>query len=767
MAKLSRMERYADLRKHLENDGDIEVTNSALDTFKEQLDELEGLMVADAEQNIASSRETLNEVVEEVVDEFKPETSSIFIDVDTPTVKNDTTDILTEMFDKTSELTVSEEELVQEANESLDELIEEAHDFIETMEEVDTADDLFKTNEKVEDNLAQIKSDLDAFNIQIEDGLTLDASSKIKENKLVNNVEQVKEDLANLNIEVPELNMELPTKQEEIETAIDLPDFDFNTEVEEAVEINIEEPVSEVNEDIHDFAEDVEDAVNDIHEDFTSDLDTVREEDIDFIDRLKDGWQDFKEEVKEDASEFKEEVGEFFEEKKEDVTEFVEEKKENVEEFNEGVGEFFEEKKEEAEDNFEEFKEDVAETKEEVADFFEEKKENLEEGVENAVENVEEFNEEVKEEVGEFFEEKKEEVEEDLNNIKQEVAEDFAEVKDEATEVKEEVIEEINDDLDINENVEFKSDGVIRNVVDLNTNVVETPDSTVELNNLMSSINDFEDDADINVMHNENDYLQQTLDEVNQYNKDKGLMTADDVPGRIADEMREEDKTPTEVKEEVVETTVVEEDDDNPFFADKREMSADEQDINDTVTMEIHNILAAIEAEESAPVEAEVNTPSATEKEIINKWMGAQTYDTKTTDISALKDKEDLSSETVDMLRPYLNEEENKGSVERSNINAEEKLITPISVSQPEVKEEHPVLTKTLEETETVEENLGDTRSFVIDQTRAEYIREPQQEEEESGNKVLDFVLIILVIALIAILAVIAYGLLKTMGIVG
>lgn len=224
------------------------------------------------------------------------------------------------------------------------------------------------------------------------------------------------------------------------------------------------------------------------------------------------------------------------------------------------------------------------------------------------------------------------------------------------------------------------------------------------------------------------DLLTQTLQEVNEYNKAKGLVTADEITPTILEEIRGDSMEETAAEEE-------------------RTISAEQQDINDTVTMEIESILRAIEEEKQKEEAAEEMTDS--DKDYIQHWMSQSTNTDK--EITNLMGGAPVESLQIEDKTALADQEIKEMEVTKS--------FEPL---------EHPVLTKELvseEEITFAEETLlNDTKTYVIEkEIREEAANE--EVEEESSSKLLNIILTVLVIALVAILAVTAFGLLRTMNI--
>lgn len=248
--------------------------------------------------------------------------------------------------------------------------------------------------------------------------------------------------------------------------------------------------------------------------------------------------------------------------------------------------------------------------------------------------------------------------------------------------------------------------------------------------------------------HNaEEDYLLKTLQEVTEYNKAKGLVTADEITPTILEEIRSE-KIADVADAVEQEEKVVAEEKDVVSVEDDRPLSAEQQDINDTVTMEIESILRAIEEEKAKKAAEDETQPTAEDQSYMQEWAKA----------SAVSDEE---------VEKWMGGAENADNrVDSLEIKDES---TNVTVETPAVQtQEHPVLVKELEEKAEEEptELLNDTKTYIIEKDSPVTKEASSLEvEEEAPNKVLNIILMILVLALVAILAVTAYGLLRTMNI--
>ena len=245
----------------------------------------------------------------------------------------------------------------------------------------------------------------------------------------------------------------------------------------------------------------------------------------------------------------------------------------------------------------------------------------------------------------------------------------------------------------------------------------------------------------------EEDYLLKTLQEVTEYNKAKGLVTADEITPTILEEIRSEKMADVADAVEPEEKVVAEEKD-VVSVEDDRPLSAEQQDINDTVTMEIESILRAIEEEKAKKAAEDETQPTAEDQSYMQEWVKA----------SAVSDEE---------VEKWMGGAENADNrVDSLEIKDES---TNVTAETPAVQtQEHPVLVKELEEKAEEEPTdlLNDTKTYIIEKDSPVTKEASSLEvEEEAPNKVLNIILMILVLALVAILAVTAYGLLRTMNI--
>ncbi len=191
-----------------------------------------------------------------------------------------------------------------------------------------------------------------------------------------------------------------------------------------------------------------------------------------------------------------------------------------------------------------------------------------------------------------------------------------------------------------------------------------------------------------------------------------------------------------------------------------------------------------LDADEEAPIDNDYLYNTLNEIHIYNQNKGMQTIDQLT---SNMVDEVLHNDKPEDITAPSANVDfSNTVSTEISramdNVLTSEPVVqetvapTPAPAVQTPIVEEHPVLTKTLEEekSEPVVEirNLKDFDSATMKDTISGTIpfvvankNEEIEEEEEGSNTVLNIILIVLIVILVAVLGLIVFYILKTKGI--
>ncbi len=230
-----------------------------------------------------------------------------------------------------------------------------------------------------------------------------------------------------------------------------------------------------------------------------------------------------------------------------------------------------------------------------------------------------------------------------------------------------------------------------------------------------------------------NNYLEECLNEVNEYNKSKGLMTDDEIPTTILNEIR---GTVAEPAKPATEDVKVE------------DLKIEDEDFTNTVTLEIKKILSELENDDSESVdtvtaEPVVSTPVAEEKLVQAQVDPAE---------------ETTEEDVAEILKSYLNDEDGDedlaktmtvGKIEEVPSETEKPLAEEATIQATLLSEQIPL------------EVVKDTN------TPVETSEEDEDEEEVEGpNRILNFVLIALIVVLLFVLGFIGYMILVAQGII-
>ena len=277
------------------------------------------------------------------------------------------------------------------------------------------------------------------------------------------------------------------------------------------------------------------------------------------------------------------------------------------------------------------------------------------------------------------------------------------------------------------------------------------------------------------------DYIDDTFKEVNDYIKSKGLLTADEVSNTILEEIRAKDKTEESTLNR--EPALSLEPEEEPKLTEEQEASLKQKKLDETVTMEIRDVLNALNIEEAEeePVKTaetkEVEEPSKTEEEAdgfkaddiralfandetetvketeteeakeTKKSEAIETEETKEAEsIETEEAKEEVSDSASELLGQYFNDDDDATS-------------DNTMVFYPE---EHHAIAQTLES----EDKDTETNTSLLNETTVLQLDENEEEEEAAPNRILNIILTVLIIALIAVIGFIGYGVLKTQGII-
>ena len=217
----------------------------------------------------------------------------------------------------------------------------------------------------------------------------------------------------------------------------------------------------------------------------------------------------------------------------------------------------------------------------------------------------------------------------------------------------------------------------------------------------------------------DDNYLEECLTEVNEYNKSKGLLTAEEVPLVIANELRNV----------------------------KNEEKSDD-DINDTVTMEIKKILSELDnktPKEETKVEEVPN-------EVANEEVKVEAESVS---------EESLPEDVEELLKSFLAHEENKEESEDL-----EKTMVAASIADV-AKEADMKDTSTITNTITSKPASLLNETVPLEVTSAVSKEDDDLEVEPGPNRILNIILISLIVVLVLILGFVGYLILVAQGIIG
>ena len=398
-----------------------------------------------------------------------------------------------------------------------------------------------------------------------------------------------------------------------------------------------------------------------------------------------------------------------------------------------------------------EVEKETTEVKEEISEIKEVKRE-LDDSLDAILRRM---NQEVEKHIDDRTVEKKEEessiadilhVDEIIDNTKQEVKEPESDTSASIKEEKdEEVKEEVTTEKESEEAPQIQEEIEVVEDVAAKEPEVEKKDF-ISIEDLMQG-------------NNSNDYLKNTLDEVKAYNRSLGSVTVDDVPKTILDEIRGIKQEPAE------------------------------DDLSNTVTLEIKKILSELdEPEEPKVVEpsvAEISEKKEEKVEVTEKVetqpLVAETLKrieleaVSTPDIEEVKKAmEGLPKDVSDLLRQYLEAtQEDVFAEPKKEEVKEERPVEVLDADKVEVKSTpdvaETIVVKPAGEASELEAALmNETMPLQVEKTTANpKIQEEEEYEEESGSsRVLNIILIILIVILVLVLIVVAYLILVAQGII-
>ncbi len=267
----------------------------------------------------------------------------------------------------------------------------------------------------------------------------------------------------------------------------------------------------------------------------------------------------------------------------------------------------------------------------------------------------------------------------------------------------------------IEENIEveeIKLEDSLENEVEIETTIEESE----ILDNLLNSLNEentieneeivTEEVKEVDTYHDE--FLNNFLQEVSNYNKSQGLLNKEDAHNTILSSIRGEE---IEVIEPVLEEV---------------EEIEDEDDFNNTISLEIEKILSSI------------NQPSPEVDEVIVPIISENNY-------------EDLIPEETAQVIEEVEETEKTTVIETLNNKT-------VEVDSFDDDIDASLYVNALENSK--DELLNDTTVIKVDNNVVE------QEVEEKPNAILNILIIVLFVVLIAILVLIGYWLLVAKGII-
>ncbi len=725
MARMTRTQKYAELRQQLANDREETIKNETLEKFEEKL------------KNFESQIKKEEEVIEPV-----KETS--FMD-DIPTLED---------------LKIEEEKE--------EEKLDENFDFLGSLDN----DDIDKT---INDLINQKIEILDE-----EEPQEIKTSPTLQDIfKEANPVKEEIEDVVNV---VPEANVEeaLPVKEdveEKLSESLNITQEDVTSGAEIVSNENIESPSEESievnNEVLNDNPETEEkegveeklpEELNITQEDKTNDVENVSNENIEspskeMIEENNEVLDDnFKTEEKEDLQ---------FEPI--DIESILEELKGPVDDENSGINEIVDEIKIGVNKELNNVENKEVQEFESTNESESPKEEKLEEIVETIDSNNEELNDDAKP-----VEEAKEEVEEYVRkeepyNV---VNDDYISLANKLNTINEELNGQVQPvkEEEIVETVQQLSEETAALKVEETKDEEQTQEaSNIELIKPSTMLEELKSEVESHIQEKEENKEEEIAD------TDLDSLFADledlDDNSKIEDAFKEIEVNQVEKTsvEDALKALSIKEDDSDKKLVDETK--------NDELTIEPikEDIVEAIEEVKEEPIEDVQEI-----KEEIKIEEAIQEPTIEETKEEVVKENDELFTNTVSL---QIDKVLNEMSVNTASIDVAD-VISEV-VKQEEVKPEefaqkmadtisHPVLAKVLEEDVVEIKSLDETlKNDVVDDTIPFDINEAKKEEEieyiedEKPNKILNAILIFLIIVLVIILLVILYYVLYAKGIIG
>lgn len=725
MARMTRTQKYAELRQQLANDREETIKNETLEKFEEKLKNFES-QIKKEEEVIEPVKETsfMDDIptledlkIEEEKEEEKLDENFDFLG----SLDNDDIDkTINDLINQKIEILDEEEPQEIKTSPTLQDIFKEANPVKEEIEDV--------VNVVPEANVGEVEPVKEDIEEKLSESLNITQEDKTNDVEIISNE-----------------NIELPSK-ETIETNNEI--IDDNSETEE--KLDVEEKLPE--------------ELNITQEDETNDAEIISNENVELpsketIEENNEVLDDnFKTEEKEDLQ---------FEPI--DIESILEELKGPVDDENSGINEIVDEIKIGVNKELNDVENKEVQELESTNESESPKEEKLEEIVEAIDSNNEELNddikpvEEAKEEVEEYV--RKEEpynvVNDDYISLANKLNTINEELNGQAQPVKEE---------EIVETVQQSSEETATLKVEETKDEELTQEaSNIELIKPSTMLEELKSEVESHIQEKEENKEEEIAD------TDLDSLFADledlDDNSKIEDAFKEIEVNQVEKTsvEDALKALSIDEDDSNKKLVDETK--------NDELTIEPikEDIVEAIEEVKEEPIEdvqdikEEINIEEATQEPTIEE-----------TKEEVVKENDELFTNTVSL---QIDKVLNEMSVNTASIDVAD-VISEV-VKQEEVKPEefaqkmadtisHPVLAKVLEEDVVEIKSLDETlKNDVVDDTIPFDINEAKKEEEieyiedEKPNKILNAILIFLIIVLVIILLVILYYVLYAKGIIG
>lgn len=332
-----------------------------------------------------------------------------------------------------------------------------------------------------------------------------------------------------------------------------------------------------------------------------------------------------------------------------------------------------------------------------------------------------------------------------------------------------EIVEEKTEEVTTEENKEPK---------DEKNEPASEPKETISIEDLMR----------VNIDDN---YLKDTLDEVKAYNKSIGSMTVDEVPKTILNEIRGINDTEETVDDDLSNTVTLEikkilsELDEEESEEGSKSESVDEPKLEEITATDENEELKEIDTTEvkAVAVQSEPETTPEVPQELLIaedetlKHIEPEDIVTADADLENVRRVVDsLPKDVGDLLRRYLeNTQEDIYSEPKQEVKEEikaeevsENLGQTVEVkSVAMIDEEVQKVEDVKDDTDTKETALmNETMPLEVTGTSAYQKIQDEPQEEEGGSKILNIILIVLIVILVLVLIVVAYLILVAQGII-